>query len=43
MALTHHGHGGATSKLSHSKSRVATHPVDRIATRRLRMVLILLL
>jgi len=40
-ALTHHGHGGTTSKLSHNNSSVATHPTERIATRRLRTALIL--
>jgi len=41
-ALTHHGHGGTTSKLSHNNSSVAMHPTERIATpRRLRTALIL--
>jgi hypothetical protein len=40
-ALTHHGHGGGTSKLSHNRSKAATHPADRIATLRLRILVIL--
>ena len=35
-ALTHHGQGGGTAKLSHSNSNAATQPTDTIATRRLR-------